>query len=311
MPICLLRSLETIPLAAKHGVVTLGNFDGMHLGHQRLLKQTVDFAKKLGRHSVVITFNPHPFEYFSGKKNVPRLSSVREKVLRMEALGIDYLIILHFDEQVAMQSASDFVKTVLYDALNAKHIMIGDDFHFGYQRQGDFELLKLLGKEYQFSVEAMLPCHHGNRRISSTWVRETLKSGDLQLATTLLGRAYSVSGCVQYGDALGRQLGFPTINLKWRKAPPLTGIYTVRVFGIDDKPLLGVASSGTRPAVGGTYPLLEVHLLDFDRTIYGLRVTIEFCHKLREEENFATLDALSLQIAADVTKTRAYFTGKE
>lgn len=311
MPIKLIRSLEALPSAAKHSIVTLGNFDGMHLGHQQLLAHVVKTAKESNSKSVVITFNPHPAEYFSDKKQVSRLSSIREKIQMMETLGVDYLIILKFNHELANQSAHDFVFHILYEGLNAKHIVIGDDFRFGCKRQGDFVLLKELGVSYQFSVEAMPQYDFLGQRVSSTRVRGALKNGDLALTRQLLGRAYTVSGHVQYGDALGRRLGYPTINLAWTAAPPLTGIYTVLVHGIEAQPLKGVASSGMRPTVDGTYPLLEVHLLDFNRMIYGMRVSVEFCQKLREEERFSDLEALSAQIAIDVAKSKAYFTGKE
>lgn len=311
MPIRLIRSLKAIPPAARGGVVTLGNFDGMHIGHQQLLNQTVNVAKELGTKSIVMAFNPHPVEYFAGKKCIARLSSVREKALLAQQFGIDYLIIIQFNHEVAKQSAQDFVKSALYEALNARHIVIGDDFRFGCKRQGDFVLLKTLGKEYQFSVEVMPQYDYLGQRVSSTRVREALQNGDLVLANHLLARPYTVSGHVQYGNALGRQLGFPTINLAWQGVPPLTGIYTVLVHGIEAAPILGVASSGTRPTINGSHPLLEVHLLDFNRMIYGTRVTVEFCKKLREEAYFASLHALSAQIAIDVTQARAYFMGKE
>lgn len=309
MPIHILRSLQ-VPSFARDSVVTLGNFDGMHIGHQALLKQTVTIAKELKRASVAITFYPHPVEYFTGKQAYVRLSSFRDKVLMMQALGIDYLIFLKFNQELVNQTAEQFVNSVLFSALHAQYVVIGGDFRFGHERQGDVAYLKALAPTYQFIVKCMPQYDYKGMRVSSTRVRKALLNGHLDLASHLLGRPYAVTGHVQYGDALGRQLGFPTINLAWRNAPPLTGIYTVLVHGIDKRPIQGVASSGTRPTVNGTKPLLEVHLLNFDREIYGKLVTVEFCHKLREEERFATLVALKEHIARDVIKAKEYFEGK-
>lgn len=310
MSICVIRSLSAIPCEAKQGVVTLGNFDGVHIGHQLLLERTVEIARKTDSPSIVVTFHPHPVEYFSGKKTLPRLSFMREKALMMQQVGIDYLIVIPFNQVVASKPANDFIRDVLHEALSVKHIVIGDNFRFGHKRQGDVALLKALSSLDGFSVEAMPQRVYQGTRVSSTSVREALKCGDLVRASHLLGRAYTVSGHVQYGKALGRKLGFRTLNLAWRGEPPLMGIYTVWVHGVAKTPLPGVASSGTRPTIDGTQPLLEVHLLDFDQLIYGKRVTVEFCHKLRDEEYFESLDALTAQIAVDVLQAKAYFMGK-
>ena len=270
MSIQLFRSVQCVPARFRGPVVTLGNFDGMHLGHQALLKKTVHVAKERQIPSVVISFYPHPGQFFSQNKSFTRLSTIYDKVLGMEACQVDCLVLIRFNQSIAAMSADQFVQTVLHDALQVKQVVIGDDFHFGYKREGDVAFLKSVGEKYHFTVESMPRYDYAGSRVSSSRVREALNQGGLALASALLGHHYTVTAHVQYGDALGRRLGFPTINLRWRGVPPLTGVYTVRVHGIAATPLHGVASSGTRPTVDGTYPLLEVHLFDFDQMIYGI-----------------------------------------
>lgn len=311
MAIKIIRTIKVAPPDVQGGVVALGNFDGVHMGHQALLQRAVTIAKKINKPSVVLTFNPHPAEWFGDKKSFVRLSTLHDKVAVMQQLGIDYLIFIKFNQYLANQEAGQFVSSVLNEALHAKYIVIGDDFRFGYKRQGDVAYLKSLEAEYHFTVEALPQYDYQGERVSSTRVRSALGQGNLALAMQLLGRPFVISGRVQYGDAIGRTLGFPTINLPWRHTPSVAGIFTVKVHGLASSPIFGVASSGTRPAVGGSKPILEVHLLDFDRMVYGECVTVEFCHKLRDEWHFANLDALKAQIALDVAVARAYFTGKQ
>ena len=305
----LIRSLHHVTKSHQGGVVTIGNFDGVHLGHQHLVEKTVAFAKAFSSPSMVITFEPHPFEFFEGENlSIPRLTRFREKFCALSSCGIDYVLIIEFNQEVASISASDFVKNILHDILHVQHVIVGDDFHFGYKRLGDFTLLKTMGKVYQFTVEALLTVLLEGERISSSRIRQALLLGDQALAKRLLGHAYTLHGRIRLGDQLGRQLGFPTANIHLhRRLTPVKGIYTVYVHGLADHPLPGVANVGTRPTVGGTRTLLEVHLLNFNEDIYGRYVQVEFCEKLREEVRYPNLDLLKEQIAKDVADAHRYF----
>ena len=309
MPTKLIRSLHNVRPEQHGGVVTIGNFDGVHKGHQTLIANVVAQARALKVPSFLITFEPHPFEFFA-KENltIPRITRLREKFCALAACGIDNVLILPFNQELANISASDFVTDVLYQFLRPVQILIGDDFRFGYQRQGDLTLLQEMGQQLEFSAAAISSITLEGERISSTWVRKALMEGNLSLANTLLGHPYSMMGRVRHGDRLGRQLGFPTANIfLHRRLTPVLGVYAVLVHGIGDKPLRGAANIGTRPTVDGTRTLLEVHLLDFNQDIYGRYVQVEFCKKLRDEERYANLDLLKNQIAKDVEETRNYF----
>jgi riboflavin kinase / FMN adenylyltransferase len=293
----------------KQGVMTIGNFDGVHLGHQALVKRVMEEAKERGAPSVVVTFEPHPFEFFErGAHTIPRITRLREKFKLLAECGVDYVLILPFNQKLASISASNFVKEIVHQRLIPAHIVIGDDFRFGYKRQGDFNLLQQVGGELGFTVEAMPTLMVEGERVSSTRVRQALAMGDHELVKKLLGHPYFMLGRVRPGDQLGRQLGFPTANIfLHRRLTPIRGIYTVKMEGVADHPWLGVANVGTRPTVDGTKTLLEVHLLDFNQNIYGRYVQVEFCKKLREEERYASLDLLKEQIAKDVNNARGYF----
>lgn len=309
MPTRLIRSLYNVTPAQQGGVVTIGNFDGVHLGHQQLIAHVLEVAHTRGVPATVLTFEPHAFEFFS-RENViiPRITRLREKVLALAATNVDNVLILPFNQLLASLSASDFVSTVLVQALRASHVCIGDDFHFGYQRQGNFALLQEMGKTHGFTVEAMPTLLVDGERVSSTRVRQALVAGDLAMAERLLGHSYTMHGRVRLGQQLGRTLGFPTANIYLhRRLTPLKGVYTVWVHGIADQPLPGVANIGTRPTVDGTRTLLEVHLLDFKQDIYGRYVKVEFGKKLRDEQRYATLDLLKAQISQDVANARDYF----
>jgi riboflavin kinase/FMN adenylyltransferase len=309
MPAKLIRSLYNITPAQQGGVVTIGNFDGVHLGHQALLKRAVARARELGVPSLVMTFEPHPFEFFGREKTaVARLTRLREKFRALEACGVDNVLIMTFNQELASKSASDFVKEYLYESLHPVHVMIGDDFHFGRERQGDFVLLTELGRQYGFTSEAMPTLKIDDERVSSTRLRKVLDDGDHRLARRLLGRPYTMQGRVRQGDQLGRQWGFPTANIFLHRAKtPLMGIYTVLVHGLADHPLPGAANLGMRPTVDGTRTLLEVHLLDFNQEIYGRYVEVEFCEKLRDEVRYPSIELLKEQIARDVAVSREYF----
>jgi len=309
MPTKLIRALHNLHSHHQNGIITIGNFDGVHLGHQALLKRVTETARKLHVPSIAIIFEPHPAEFFAGQKvSIPRLTRFREKFRALKACGLDYVLVLPFNQKLASLSASDFVIQILFNKLKPHTIIVGDDFHFGYKRQGNFDLLAKMGQTLGFKAEAMPTFLLDGERVSSTRVRNELGKGHHRLVKELLGHTYRMQGRVRGGDQLGRQLGFPTANIfLHRKLTPVHGIYIVYMHGITQNPLPGVANVGTRPTVNGTRTLLEVHLLDFNEDIYGRYVEVEFCEKVREEERYPTLDLLKEQIYNDVLIARDYF----
>ncbi|MFA7269069.1 MAG: bifunctional riboflavin kinase/FAD synthetase [Sterolibacterium sp.] len=305
---------RTIPVQATTSkVLTIGNFDGVHRGHQALLERLNAHARSLDLPSALLTFEPSPREFFSPLQAPARLTSLREKLGLIEDSGVDQVYLCHFNAKVASLSANDFIRNILVKGLAVRHLMIGDDFRFGKGRSGDFELLQRAGREQGFTVEMMPTIDWQGERVSSSAVREALENGEIEHAERLLGRAYRIAGRVMHGKKLGRQLGFPTANVQIkRKRLPLLGVYVVTVSGIAERPLPGAASLGVRPTLGdGLQPMLEVHLLDFDRNIYGAHVTIDFMHKLRDQAKYDSLDDLKAQIARDVEATRNYFANRQ
>jgi riboflavin kinase / FMN adenylyltransferase len=303
---------RTIPERATTPVVlAIGNFDGLHLGHRALLARLTAKAKELGVPAAVMTFEPHSRELFAPDQAPARLTSLREKLGLLAACGIDRSYVCHFSHRLAALTADEFVERLLVRGLAVRYLIIGDDFRFGRGRGGDFALLQQAGVEHNFGVEAMRTIDIGGERVSSSAVRDALAAGDLEHAERLLGRPYNISGRVVHGGMIGRRIGFPTANIQLkRKRVPLAGVFAVTVSGIDGRELPGAASLGVRPTLGdGLKPVLEVHLLDFDRQIYGSHVTVHFRHKLRDEAKYDSLEALTAQIARDVTATRTYFSG--
>lgn len=305
----IIRSLCNIKPEHQGGVLTIGNFDGVHLGHQQLVKKAVSEARARNVPAIVMTFEPHAFEFFASEKvTIPRLTRLREKCCALLECGADYILILRFNQKLARLSASEFVTNILVDSLHPKYIIIGDDFHFGRDRQGDFSLLQEMSKSLHFTTESLPTVMLDGARVSSTQVRKALADGDHVLVNRLLGHPYSMLGKIVHGDKLGRKLGFPTANIHLhRKLTPVRGVYTVLMHGISEKPLPGAANVGTRPTVDGSRTLLEVHLLNFNQDIYGKQVKVEFCKKLRDEVRFDNLDLLKQQIAKDVEEAQEYF----
>ncbi|MDK9724721.1 MAG: bifunctional riboflavin kinase/FAD synthetase [Sterolibacteriaceae bacterium MAG5] len=293
-------------------VLTIGNFDGLHLGHRAMLERLAVQARALGLPAAVMTFEPHPRELFAPDQAPARLTSMREKLALLESCGVDRAYICRFDRRLAGLPAAEFIDRILVQGLAVRHVIIGDDFRFGQGRVGDFEMLRSAGQSCGFTAEAMHTVECDGERVSSSAVREALAAGDLEHAARLLGRPYEIAGRVVHGGKIGRQLGFPTANIQLkRKRLPLTGVFAVAVTGVDKRHLPGAASIGVRPTLGqGLRPVLEVHLFDFDREIYGAHVAVHFLHKLRDEWKFDSLDALKAQIARDVENTRDYFAGK-
>ncbi len=303
----LIRSLYNIQPEHRGCVLTIGNFDGVHLGHQQLIKYASEKARKMNVPLIVMTFEPHPAEFFAKTPTVPRLSNLREKCQALWQSGADFILLMPFNQKLADVSASDFID-MIHANLQPLSIIVGDDFHFGSKRQGNIALLQERGKHSGFSAESLPTIMQNGERISSTRVRKALQAGDHELVKQLLGGRYSMLGKIRHGDHLGRQWGFPTANIfLHRRLSPVHGVYTVQMSGIADEPLPGVANVGNRPTVDGTKTLLEVHLLDFNQDIYGCSVKVEFCEKLREEIRYPTIELLREQIAKDVVIATNYF----
>lgn len=311
------------PPADADAVITIGNFDGMHLGHQALLRQLRAEAKSRGLHSSVLTFAPHPREFFARKAGgagaaIPaRLHTLREKLEALAGFGIDETRVCRFNDAFAGLSPEDFVRKVLVDAMRAKHVIIGDDFRFGARRAGDFAMLKSLGKRYGFTVSSLDSQCMGGERISSSQVRAALAAGDMTRAEALLGYPYAMEGRVVQGRQLGRTIGVPTANVQIRHDPlPLRGVFVVDV-ALDEtraavpqatRRYAGVANLGYRPTLGGdSRPLLEVHLFDYTGDLYGAHLDVRFLAKLRDEMTFADFGALTTQIQEDLAQARRFF----
>lgn len=292
-------------------VATIGNFDGVHLGHQAILTQLAEPAARLRLPRLVITFEPQPQEFFAGPAVPPaRLMRLREKLRALDGLGIERVLGLKFDQRLAALPAERFIDDLLVGQLGIRHLVVGDDFRFGHRRAGDFALLVKAGQHYGFEVVDNASYLVEGERVSSTRVRQALGQGDLELATRLLGRPYDLCGRVAHGDRRGRTLGFPTANIHLhRRATPVYGVYAVLVSGTGLPPWPGIANVGHRPTVQGVREQLEVHLLDFQGDLYGRHLQVDFLHYLRAEQRFVSLEALRQQIQKDEQEARTWLTG--
>jgi len=300
----IIRGLHNIRPEHKGSVITIGNFDGVHLGHQMLINETIAAARELALPSTLITFEPQPREYFRGNTVPARLTRFREKITLINQLGIDQVVCLEFNERTASIPAEVVIAELLVNRLGVRHLIVGDDFRFGRGARGDSTLLRQAGEKHGFKVRCMSTKTHGDERLSSSQVRAALEAGDFSLAESLLGRPYFIMGRVSYGRQLGRQLGSPTANIRLQRyRAALNGVFAVTVNGLD-KRYLGVANIGIRPTVDGKEPLLEVHIFDFDEDIYGELLTVTFHAKIREEKKFDGLDALKTQIGADIVTAK-------
>jgi riboflavin kinase/FMN adenylyltransferase len=289
--------------------LTIGNLDGVHRGHQAMLARLIEAAEDLRLPPAVLTFDPHPREFFSPSSAPPRLSTLRSKLALFRAYGVATTFVARFDARLASRTADEFVTQILERQLHVRWLLVGEDFRFGRGRMGDLAFLRSAARE--FSVEAMGTVAVDGQRASSTAVRNALAAGDLALAAALLGRNYTLTGHVAHGKKLGRSLGFPTMNLPLRHPPALTGIFAVRVHGLGGTPRAGVASVGVRPTIRARgEPIAEVFVFDFDQATYGRRITVEFLHKLRDEARFPDLDALRQQMIRDVADARDHFAAK-
>lgn len=298
-----LYSPDTRPVA-----LTIGNFDGVHLGHQALLGELRAAAQARELQAAVVIFEPHPREFFAPQQAPARLTSLREKLELFGSMGIDRVHVCRFNARFAQISAAGFIHA-LHEKLSARFVLIGDDFRFGSGRAGDFALMEKIGSQHGFAVQAVHTVLHNGVRISSTAVRTALADGDMRMAQSYLGRPYSISGRVEHGDGLGKRLGFPTANIQLKhNRPPLSGIFVVRVHGDGLPPMQGVASLGVRPTVHQDgKPVLEVHVFDFSSEIYNRHMRLDFMHKLRDEEKYPDMEMLARQIALDVENAKQWF----
>jgi riboflavin kinase/FMN adenylyltransferase len=304
----LLRGMQSLREPQPGCVATIGNFDGVHLGHTAVIGSVVEQARHKRLRACVITFEPLPQEFFHTSDAPPRLMRLREKFKRIEKLGADDVLVLNFNAALARLEPEAFVEQVLLNGLNVKHLVIGDDFRFGRARRGDMTLLNELTATHEFEVSPTQTFCNGGLRVSSTRVRELLAHGDFAAATQLLGEPYAVSGRVGYGQRLAQTLGFATANVDLgRVRPPMRGVFAVQATLADKTQLRGVANLGTRPTVNGVRLVLEVHCFDFARDIYGQRLTVTFRHKLRDEQKFASLEDLQRQVHVDRETAHAYF----
>lgn len=304
----IIRGLNNLKASHRGCVATIGNFDGVHRGHQVILQRCRDLAEAQNLPLLVITFEPYPEEFFVRGSEPPRLTRFREKLALLEEQGVNRIFCLRFNQHLANMPAEEFIQQVLVNGLGVRHLVVGDDFRFGRQRQGDFAMLCQAGEAHGFAVENTPTVSVEADRVSSTRVRQALQDGRLEQAQQMLGRPYFICGHVAHGDKRGRTIGFPTANIHMhRKVVPLRGVFAVSVDGLGDSPLSGVANIGVRPTVDGSQMLLEVHLFDFEQQIYGRHVQVNFHQFIRSEKKFDGLEALKQQIAADSEAARNYF----
>jgi len=309
----LLRGWQPKEQPDRPTVVTIGNFDGVHLGHQQLIQMLQALARPQQWATAVILFEPQPQEYFRPHQAPPRLFSLRDKVLALRALGVDWVWVLRFDQRLANETAEAFVRSRLVHTLRAKHVVVGDDFRFGANRQGDLSLLQALGSQLGFTAQGMGSFCVASTRVSSTAIRELLMANDFSGAEALLGRPYRLSGRVIYGQQLGRTLGFPTANIAigpYRRA--VDGVFRVWVrCGDDPTPHAGIAQVGVKPSFAHLGPMLEVHLLEGNPHLYGQVLSVEWIDKVREARKYDSLAALQAAILTDIANARAAFARTE
>lgn len=300
----LIRGLINLQHQPQACVATIGNFDGVHVGHQAIVEKVIVKAKQMGLPSCVLLFEPHPKEYFMGLEACPpRLTCFREKYNELLKLGVDKLVVLQFNQSLRNMDAVDFVQDILVERLKIKHLVVGDDFHFGHQRKGNFQLLEQMSAG-QYTLEPTPSILIGEERVSSTLIRNALAANDLDKAAGLLNRPYSITGKVGFGQQLGRTIDFPTANVAIkRKRTALQGVFLVKCHWRQDGKVLsswGAANCGSRPTVDGKEYRLEVHLLGVNPDLYGIELTVEFCAPIRSEKKFANVEELKAQIARDI-----------
>lgn len=309
----LIRGIHNLQPRHLRCVATIGNFDGVHLGHQALLRRLKEIGQQHGLPVVVITFEPQPQEFFMPQQPIARLTRLREKFFYLRECGVDRVLVLKFDAALASLTAEDFIRHIVINGLGAKYVIVGDDFRFGARRQGNFALLENMAQQYGFIAESMPTLLLRQERVSSTRVRRALQLGDHELVHALLGHPYAMMGRVTHGDKRGRHMGFPTANIYLHRAmTAVSGVYVVKMHLLQKNSAVvesyaGVANVGNRPTVCGQQTLLEVHLFEFKQNIYGRHVIVEFCKKLRAEERFPNVELLIQQMHEDAKQAREYF----
>ena len=324
----IIRGLHNLSRLQDGCIATIGNFDGVHSGHQYILSQLKAKSEDYQLPSVVITFEPQPQEYFVPQRSPARLTRFRDKAEVIADCDIDKLLVIHFNHPFSQLTADEFVQQILVDKLGIKYLQVGDDFQFGKDRTGNFKCLKESGRQFGFEVENTPTFVIDNKRVSSTRIREALESGNMELTRTLLKRPYWMSGHIQHGDKRGRTIGFPTANVPLhRETPAVSGVFAVRLWGRDlgvcknvlegddnshigqqgKQGINGIANIGYRPTVDGKKGLLEVHLFDYDGDLYGKLVHVDFLHKIRDEMKFDSFEILKEQILKDVVQAKNYF----
>ncbi|NOI78127.1 bifunctional riboflavin kinase/FAD synthetase [Vibrio coralliilyticus] len=303
----LIRGIHNIKAHHSGCVLTIGNFDGVHLGHQAVLRQVSEQAVKLGLPATVMTFEPQPLELFAKEKAPARLTRLRDKFVQLSKLNIERLLCVNFNKRFANQTPDEFISDLLVKRLGVKFLVVGDDFCFGKGRKGNFKMLKDAGEKHGFEVVSTQSFCLEQLRVSSTAIREALASDELNSAAEMLGRDYSISGRVSHGRKLGRTIGFPTANIPLKRCvSPVSGVYVVEALGLGGKPIGGVANIGNRPTVNGVRQQLEVHLFDFQANLYGKQLEIVLLHKLRDEHKFDSFEALKQQIELDAEAARVW-----
>jgi riboflavin kinase/FMN adenylyltransferase len=304
----LIRSEQRLLPLARGSVISIGNYDGVHTGHHELIRTLKDQARVFSAPATVMIFEPYPQKYFRPHDPPTRLTTFREKVKLLKDSGVDCVICLRFNQELAETKADDFVEHCLVERLDVRHLVVGEGFRFGRDRTGSVELLRKLAVAHGFGVTGVSTVRIDGERVSSTRIRELLRNGNLNRARALLGRRFSISGHVAYGDQRGRTWGFPTANIYPRyDHVPLQGVFAVLVTGVDGRTLSGIANLGHRPTVSGDKFLLEVHCFDFDQNIYGKKIHVEFCCWIRNERKFNGPNALQTQIRKDVDQARHWF----
>lgn len=306
----LVRGIHNLKKHHAGCVMTIGNFDGVHLGHQVVVKRTIEHARQMNLPATVMIFEPQPLELFKGETAPARLNRLRDKYQYLKSLGVDRLVCVNFDRTFASMQPADFINELLIEKLAVKLLIVGDDFRFGKARKGDFQLLKALGQQH-FVVMSTDSFKVGHERISSTNIRNALAGGDLSAAKEMLGKDYSIGGKVIHGEKLGRTIGVPTANIALhRTVSPVRGVFIAKVTYRGEQ-VYGVCNIGIRPTLDGLRQQLEVHLFDFEHVIYGEYLEVVLCHKLREEHKFASFEALKQQIQQDILLAKQWLTENE
>lgn len=305
----LIRDLHNLKPSHQGCALTIGNFDGIHLGHQALLRRLAEIADRRQLKTCIMTFDPLPHEFFSSADDRPRLMNTRDKLIALAnhkpVLCPDYMLLMKFNRELCSMTAEEFIEKILIEKLAIKALVIGDDFQFGRDRRGNLELLQDYGRKHGFAVTSLSTHHIGDTRVSSTRIRDALRNGQLDSSKAMLGRPYQICGRVAHGDKRGRTIGFPTANIHLhRPSTPLQGVYSVTMHSSTLGTVKGIANLGRRPTVNGERVQLEVHLFDFNQDIYGQNVCIAFHHKIRDEQKFDSFDVLKNQIQLDCLKAR-------